>query len=88
MNGLNLRGANYKRLFDEVGDDLKDAALGIKSRTGKLTARDIGRMAQQFNLPIKTTFEFLEHREVLPTGTWQRLCDRGLTAKQVIEDIQ
>jgi len=81
----NVRGANYRKVMDEVSSDLKSAALQIKADKGRLLIPDIGRLAAQFDLPVKTTFEFLEHSGVLPTGTWERLAARGLTARQVRE---
>jgi hypothetical protein len=69
----NLRGQNYRRALQEIGPKLLNAAENIFRDTHAFTLRNIGELAKQFDLPAKTTSEFLEHQEFLPSGEWERL---------------
>lgn len=73
LTGLNLRGKKYKRVFAECSAQLSayfDATE--KQNAGKITRRDVVCISHQIGLPLKTTCEFLEYLEKLPTGTWER----------------
>lgn len=76
----NVRGGNYRKLMQSILPDLAAKARVLIAESGKLSALQVAMMAIEFNLPMKTTFEFLEYAEILPTGTWDRLADRGVTA--------
>jgi hypothetical protein len=82
-------GSLLKEAYAVLGPRLADSARGIKKNTGKLTPTDVGRLALQFNLCLKHTFDFLEddQDQVLPSGTYDRLKDRGLKAKEVFEVV-
>lgn len=79
---INVRGRQYRKVMAGVTPSLHQAAQEIaQSRTpASFTLRDIGVLAKQFDLPIKTTCEFLEYCEFLPSGTWQRFAEGGGTA--------
>ena len=73
LTGLDLRDAKYKQVFTECSVQLCayfDAAQ--EQNGGRITRKDIVCISQQIGLPLKTTCEFLEHLEKLPTGTWER----------------
>lgn len=59
--------------------------VAAKGRT--LSIMDVGIIARDLGLPIKTTFEYLEYLEIFPGGTWDRLVMRGLTAKKIKDAI-
>ncbi len=82
-------GSLLKQTYAVLGPSLADAAREIKQDTGKLTPTDVGVLALQFNLCLKHTFEFLEdvQDQVLPSGTYDRLKDRGLKAKELFEVV-
>lgn len=70
----NVRGHNYRRVMAAVTPRLTARAKGmIQCAGGEFNARMIAVLAKEFDLPAKTACEFLEHAEVLPTGTWERL---------------
>lgn len=88
MNGINLRGVNYKKAMQEWTPLLIAKALEAYDRDGgKLTPLAIGRIAIELDFPIKTTFNFLEYAELLPSGTWDRLVDRGWTATKLKQAV-
>ena len=72
-----LRGANYRKVMDEVTPMLSRRANELISSEGKFTPRMIATLAIEFNLPAKTTCEFLEYARILPSGTWDRLENKG-----------
>jgi hypothetical protein len=82
------RGKGYytvlKQILAECGQQIIDDANIIKA-TGKLTVLDIGRLAVKYDLNLKATAEWLEENRALPTGTYQRLLDRGLKAREILE---
>ncbi|NER83303.1 MAG: hypothetical protein F6K42_27880 [Leptolyngbya sp. SIO1D8] len=80
MRQLALRGRNYKKAMQVWIPILVADAVEIYVNEKKLTALAISRIAVKRNFPIKTTFEFLEYAKILPSGTWDRLVDRGFTA--------
>jgi hypothetical protein len=78
-------GTLLKQTYATLGPRLTEAARAIKQETGKITPTDVGKLALEFNLCLKHTFDFLEdvQDQVLPTGTYDRLKDRGLKAKEL-----
>lgn len=68
----NLKGANYRKEMDRVTPELVSGANRIKEATNKFTSRNILELAVKFDLPPKTTCEFLEYAGFLPSGTWER----------------
>jgi hypothetical protein len=83
-------GSLLKQTYAMLGSRLANAARAIKQDTGKITPTDVGKLALEFNLCLKHTFDFLEdvQDQVLPSGTYDRLKDRGLKAKEVFEAVR
>lgn len=69
---INLRGSNYKKAMKDCTPSLVADAKKIVEVNGKFTPFDIATLATKTGLPCKTTCEFLEHVEFLPSGTWER----------------
>jgi hypothetical protein len=82
-------GSLLKQTYATLGPRLAEAARAIKQDTGKLTPRDVGGLALEYNLCLKHTFDFLEDTQdqVLPSGTYNRLKDRGLKANKLFEMV-
>ena len=80
----NIRGANYRKVMDEVTPKLSFRANELIAHEGKFTPRMIATLAIEFDLPAKTTCEFLEYADVLPSGTWERL---GGDRQKAIRDL-
>ena len=80
----NLRGANYRKVMDKVTPMLSCRANELIASDGKFTLRMIATLAIEFDLPAKTTCEFLEYADVLPSGTWDRL---GGNRQKAIRDL-
>jgi hypothetical protein len=78
-----LRGQNYRCAMASITPALVARAKGMITCAGCFTPRMIAELAREFQLPCKTACEFLEHAEVLPTGTWERLPQR--TRQQIWE---
>lgn len=84
---VNLRGRNYRIAMQEWTPLLVADAEAIIADEGKLTLLCVTKIAVKHNFPVKTTFEFLEYAEILPSGTWARLVNRGYTAQQAVKDV-
>ena len=82
-------GSLLKQTYAVLGPRLANSARAIKQETGKITPVDVGGLALQFNLCLKHAFDFLEdvQDQVLPSGTYDRLKDRGLKAKELFEVV-
>ena len=85
---INLRGRNYRIAMEQWTPLLVSDAEAARQKLGKLTPLAVAQIAVKRNFPVKTTFEFLEYAEILPSGTWMRLADRGYTSKQAVEDVK
>lgn len=82
------RGHRYGELIRESYEELSpllviDANEMIKAE-GKLSIVDVGTLAIRYNLHLKYACEFLEWQKMLPTGTYERLKDRGLIVERVL----
>ena len=84
-----LRGkayvAEYKRIFETDKDFILAAFTEIVEREGKFTMASLGLLAMRFRMPLTwmddclptiTNFQY-------PSGTWDRLKDRGVKAKDI-----
>jgi hypothetical protein len=82
-------GSLLKQTYAVLGSRLANAARAIKQETGKITPVDVAKLALEFNLCLKHTFDFLEdvQDQVLPSGTYDRLKDRGLKAKELFNVV-
>jgi len=67
-----LRGRNYKQLMDCITPVLVERATNLPGLEGRLTPRSLAKLAIEFDLPVKTTCEFLEYAGILSSGTWER----------------
>ena len=84
------RGKGYftvlKAILAECGQQMADDARDtINQNEGKYTTLDIGKLAVKYDLNFKATCEWLEESQVIPTGTYIRLKERGLKATEVLE---
>lgn len=74
----------YKRLLEELRSPIKKEFDSIVKAQGKFTPIDLGVIANKFQLPVTVTDEFLaDIVSRYPSGTWQRLQDRGCRAKNI-----
>jgi len=84
-----LRGNNYrleyKRLYELLKDELKIEFDKIYNSQNKFIPKDLGRLANQFLLPLTALDDFLNSATdgEYPIGTWDRLKDRGLKARDI-----
>lgn len=83
------RGKGYytvlKAILADIGPQLAADAVAILAESGgKMTVYDIGCLAVKYDLNLKATFEWLEESRVIPAGTYDRLKDRGLKAREVL----
>jgi hypothetical protein len=84
-----LKGKPYilrsKELIAEDGDKIAAAFSLVVSTTGRFTPCDLGALAVEFRLPIALLDDYLPSLTGgrYPTGTWERLRDRGCTARAI-----
>lgn len=82
-----LRGKAYidrcKEIFKSDQYEIARAFSYIVADNGKFTPPDLGKLCNQFCLPVTVMDRFLSELHLLPTGTWQRLRDRGCKAKDI-----
>ena len=77
LTGLQLRGSLYMVRFREIAPTLCGLHSYLYEQYSKITPRMVIEMSDTVGLPLKTTTEFLEMLTLLPTGTWERLRNRG-----------
>ncbi len=82
-------GKLLKQTYYALAPELVKEARNIIEATGKLNAKDIAKLAISFNLCMKHCSEFLEDpiNQLLPSGTYQKMLDRGLKPRLVINQI-
>ena len=51
--------------------------------SGRFSPQDLGDLCNKYRVPVVTASMLLEENNRLPTGTWERLQDRGCTAKSI-----
>lgn len=84
------RGARWGELFKQadatVGEELRDQFRALKTANGCVTVMDIAKMAVRFNLPLRTTFHFLEDGQeaVLPSGAGEMFIARCRSVSEVL----
>ena len=84
-----LRGrayvSEYKRILAEDKDSILARFNDIKTTQGKFTPLDLGRLCVEFELPVTVLDAYLSDltNGEYPTGTWERLRDRGCKAKDI-----
>ena len=83
------RGKEFTRLlkqtYSTIAPLLETRTNQMIQTEGKLTPAMVGTLANEFNLCAKHTFEFLEELKILPSGTYDRLIDRGLKARDILK---
>lgn len=82
---VNVRGANYRNAMEKYTPLLIQKVKEKIEKSPGLTAIDIGRMAIDLDLPMKTAFDFLGYVGVIPKYTWET---KGYTAKAIKEAIE
>lgn len=84
-----LRGQTYVRKYKEIYQQEKDAIIKafdeLVSTEGKFSAKMLGKLCNQFKLPVTVMDEFLSEATNFryPSGTWDRLRDKGVKAKDI-----
>lgn len=68
-----------------VGAKIRSNVRLIHAESGKFSLADAGLLAIVFDLPVATLFRIIEDGCTCPTGTWERVTNSGITAKNVIE---
>lgn len=86
------RGKGYytvlQAILADIGPQLAADAVAILAESGgKMTVYNVGCLAVKYDLNFKATCEWLEESRVIPTGTYQRLKERGLKAREVFEAV-
>ena len=73
-----------------IGKKLRDnvKAIADQSSERRFTIAHAGLLCSLFDLPVTTFFRIVEAPDCVPTGAWERLCWKGLTAQKVIESGQ
>jgi hypothetical protein len=76
-------GELIKETYYSLAPQLLSDARIIIATNNRLTLSDIVQLAIAFNLRLKHCFDFLEDPidQILPSGTYQKLLDRGLKSK-------
>jgi hypothetical protein len=86
------RGKGYytvlKQILAECGQQMADEARAIKEATHRITLYDLGVLALKYGLNFKATTEWLEESRVLKAGTYQRLVDSGVKAREVFTAVR
>lgn len=87
------RGKGYytvlKAILAQVGPQIAADAEAIKAANGgKFTVYNVGCLAVKYDLNFKATCEWLEESRVLPAGTYDRLKERGLKAREVFAAVK
>lgn len=84
-----LRGtayvAEYKRILEADSAAIRTVFDEIVQREGKFTMMALGGLAMQFRLPLTWMDDCLPTitDQQYPSGTWERLRDRGAKAKDI-----
>lgn len=86
-----LRGKAYhtllKTILDECGQQIVQEARVIIVGSGRLAPVDIGALAIKYDLNFRATCEWLEESQVIPTGVYDRLIERGLRVSEVLAAV-
>ena len=81
-----LRGDAYGEAKVRLMPLLKHYAEAIKRSNGGVKLLDVVTAAVAFNLPVKTTFQWLEAAGVLPTATWDiKVANRRTSVSDLVE---
>jgi hypothetical protein len=86
---VGLRGKPYiirsKQIMAKEGENIAATFAAVIQEKGKFTPLDLGALAVEFRLPITLLDDYLPTltKGRYATGTWERLRDRGCTAKMI-----
>ncbi|MEM9213949.1 MAG: hypothetical protein AAGD25_06340 [Cyanobacteria bacterium P01_F01_bin.150] len=72
------------RVEEELEQPIRDMVSRIAELEGKLTYTHIGAIAVHFDLPLKTTLEYLAGYKIILWFSVRRLLDSKLTASEVL----
>ena len=83
-------GELLKQTYYSLAPELVANAKQIIQETGKISVNDVARLAIAYNLCLKHCFEFLQDPidQVLSSGTYRKLLDRGLKPKSVMDEMR
>ena len=82
--------AEYKRLYEELRDEIRADVIKTVRETDKFTPTNLGSLCMKFRIPLSVMDKYLEG--YFPTGdpdmvwrpyTWDRLRDRGAKARDL-----
>lgn len=75
----------YKRILAEEGEAIRSKFFEIVERDGKFSPRALGEIAVEFRLPLTILDDCLPDLTdgAYPSGTWERLKDRGVKARDI-----
>lgn len=83
-------GAYYKelrRLLRLLGGAIVEDAKAFHRRDQKITVDHVAQLALKYHLNMKAVAEYLEDRRVLPTGSYERLLERGLRPMTALTQV-
>ena len=82
-----LRGQAYvkrlKEIYEADKEAIKDEFERIVDHLERLTPLSLGYLCNKFNLPVTVMDDYLSSLELIPSGTWERLKDRGCKARDI-----
>lgn len=92
-----LRGkayvVKYKQLYEELKDVIKEDVLEVKKTTGLFTTYDFGKLCVKHRIPLTAMDDYLNsifrpnsilgNPIIWYAGTWERLKDRGVKARDI-----
>ena len=86
------RGSRYYALLKAIlsikGKEIYDTARQVKADTNKIVIADLFKLLVQFQFPpnrMKPLVEWLEETQVIPSGAYKRLKERGLKIRQGLD---
>ncbi len=86
------RGKGYftvlKAILAKCGQDIINDAQEVKRKDGRITPFNIAEIALKHDLNFKATCEWLEESGVIPSGSHQKLIERGFRATLAFEAVR
>jgi hypothetical protein len=83
----NLRGVEYMLAIATFKQNTLPQMLEefdmSKQTSSKFTPQNLGDLCNKYRIPVTTASQLLEECGRLPTGTWERLQERGCTARSI-----
>jgi hypothetical protein len=77
------------RILKECGQALKDDAESLKraNPNRRMSVRNICFLALKYHLNLKATCEYLEEREVVRYGTYERMINGGIRPMKALTEV-